>query len=151
LRQSSSARCTTFKAAAGLASALIALGAALAGPAHAEALAAPGDADIHLELKPRICTLAVDDKLCQTAVQASWHSARPESLCLIIVGRPEIKRCWESFSEGTYRIELSFADDLTVQLRDADLRQTLASEVLRVIREALHYRHKRRDPWNLFD
>ena len=31
------------------------------------------------------------------------------------------------------------------------MRQTLASEVLRVIREALHYRHKRRDPWNLFD
>ena len=31
------------------------------------------------------------------------------------------------------------------------LQQILASEVLRVIKEAILYRHKRRQPWNIFD
>jgi len=46
---------------------------------------------------------------------------------------------------------LTFTEDLTFQLRDVSLEHVLASEVLRVIREALRYRHKRRQPWNIFD
>ena len=69
----------------------------------------------------------------------------------MIVGRPEIKQCWENYSEGVATIELVFADDLVFQLKDLDLQQVLASEALRVIREAIQYRHKRRQPWNVFD
>ena len=117
------------------------------------AAAAPnGDGDgIRLELSPRICTLAVQDKQCQTEVHAQWSAPREESLCLVIVDRPEVKHCWEHYSHGTYRIELTFVDDLTFQLRDPGLQNVLASEVLRVIREALHYRHRRREPWNIFE
>jgi hypothetical protein len=109
------------------------------------------DADIRLELSPRICTLAATDKQCQTRVSAKWRSPHEESLCLVILDRPEVKRCWEKYSEGTYSIELVFAEDLVFQLRDLDLRNVLASEALRVIREAIRYRHKRRQPWNIFD
>jgi hypothetical protein len=112
---------------------------------------APVDTDsIHLELSPRICTLGSHDKQCQTAVHAQWSSPREESLCLVIVDRPDIKRCWEHYSQGTYSIDLTFVDDLTFQLRDPGMQNILASEVLRVIREALHYRHRRREPWNIF-
>ena len=69
----------------------------------------------------------------------------------MVVARPEVKRCWERFSSGTYTIGLTFSDDLTFQLRDVSLDHVFASEVLRVIREALRYRHKRRQPWNIFD
>src|SRR5262249_37063504 len=54
--------------------------------------------DVQLELQPRICTLAADDPYCDTTVRAQWKSAHDESLCLVIVGRPDIKRCWENFS-----------------------------------------------------
>jgi len=111
----------------------------------------PEGHDIRLELSPRICTLAADDKQCNTWVHASWQSPHEESLCLVIVDRPEVKRCWENYSEGTYNIELVFTDDLIFQLKDLDLRRVLASEALRVIKAAIHYRHKRRQPWNLFD
>jgi len=37
------------------------------------------------------------------------------------------------------------------QLRDVSLEHVLASEALRVIREAIQYRHRRRQPWNIFD
>ena len=47
-------------------------------------------------------------------------------------------------------MELAFSDDLTFQLRDPARDQAVATEVLRVIREALRYRHKRREPWNIF-
>lgn len=107
--------------------------------------------DIRLELSPRICTLAAGDKQCETRVYAKWRSPRRESLCLVIVDRPDIKRCWENFAEGTYSIELVFADDLVFQLKDIELQHVLASEALRVIREAMRYRHKRREPWNIFD
>jgi hypothetical protein len=122
--------------------------------AAAPAAATPTIADddgIHLELSPRICTLTSHDKQCQTAVHAQWSAPREESLCLVIVDRPQIKHCWEHYSQGTYSIDLTFVDDLTFQLRDPALQNVLASEVLRVIREALHYRHKRRDPWNIFE
>jgi hypothetical protein len=109
------------------------------------------DPNIQLVISPRICTLTGKDKECQTPVRAQWRSSREESLCLIIVARPDVKRCWEHYSEGTYTIELSFAEDLTFQLRDVSLERVLASEVLRVIREAIRYRHKRRQPWNIFD
>jgi hypothetical protein len=105
---------------------------------------------IQLQVSPRICTLSADDKQCQTQVLASWRSLTPESLCLIVLEKPEIKHCWERFSEGTYSMELVFSDDLTFQLRDPDMKLVLQSEVLRVIREAIRYRHKRREPWNVF-
>ena len=107
--------------------------------------------DIQLELSPRICTLAVNDNQCDTVVRASWRAPGDESLCLVIEGRPDVKRCWEKYSEGTYSIKLVFSTDLVFQLKDVDLQQVLASEVLRVIREAIRYRHKRREPWNIFD
>jgi hypothetical protein len=69
----------------------------------------------------------------------------------VIIARPDIKRCWEHYSEGTYTIELTFSEDLTFELRDMSLEHVLASEALRVIREAIRYRHKRRQPWNIFD
>jgi hypothetical protein len=111
----------------------------------------PADKDIRLEISPRICTLTGKDKECETAVHAQWRSSQEESLCLVIVARPDVKRCWENYAEGTYTIQLTFSEDLTFQLRDVSLERVLASEVLRVIREAIRYRHKRRQPWNIFD
>lgn len=123
--------------------------------AHAGSTATNPDAssehNIQLELSPRICTLATDDRQCETRVSAKWLSNREESLCLVILERPQIKQCWERYSHGIYSIELAFASDLVFQLRDTQLQQVLASETLRVIREALHFRHKRRQPWNIFD
>jgi hypothetical protein len=124
---------------------------AKAGAATDPGAAPESGEDIRLELSPRVCTLAANDKQCETRVNAKWRSPREESLCLVIVNRPEVKRCWENYSEGTYSIELVFSDDLTFQLKDVELKHVLASEALRVIREAIRYRHKRREPWNIFD
>ena len=106
---------------------------------------------IRLEISPRICTLSAHDQQCDVIVQASWSAPREESLCLVLLGRPEIKRCWEDYASGTDTLHLEFAQDLTFQLRDPSLRNILASEVLRVLREALQYRRRRRQPWNVFD
>jgi hypothetical protein len=111
----------------------------------------PAEGNIKLQISPRICTLTGKDTQCETPVHAQWRSSREESLCLVIVARPDVKRCWEHYAEGVYTIQLTFAEDLTFQLRDVSLEHVLASEVLRVIREAIRYRHKRRQPWNIFD
>lgn len=132
-----------------LASALLSVG--LLSPSHTKAAAGDERNDIRLELSPRICTLTLKDTQCDTVVRATWRSPRDESLCLVIVDRTDVKRCWEKYSEGTYSIELIFSADVVFQLKDLDLKQVLASEVLRVIREAIRYRHKRREPWNIFD
>ena len=79
------------------------------------------------------------------------RASHEESLCLVILARPEVKHCWEHYAAGNYTIELTFTEDLVFQLRDVSLEQVLASEALRVIREAIQYRHKRRQPWNIFD
>lgn len=131
--------------------AALGLAATLGSAASFAASTPPADDGIHLELSPRICTLSSKDKQCQTEVHAQWSAPREESLCLVIVDRPDVKRCWEHYSQGTYSIDLTFVDDLTVELRDPGLQNILASEVLRVIREALRYRHKRREPWNIFE
>jgi hypothetical protein len=115
------------------------------------AAADAGDENIQLVLSPRICSLSANDKRCDTRVRATWQASRSESLCLVIVDRPEVKRCWENYSEGTYSVELTFSEDLIFQLKDLELQNVLASEALRVIREAIRYRHKRREPWNIFD
>lgn len=104
---------------------------------------------IRLDVKPKICTLATDDTECETTVRANWQSSRDESLCLVIVGRPEIKRCWEQYSEGNYRVELAFNQDLIVQLKDPQLDKVIASTAITIIREALQLRRKRRQPWNI--
>lgn len=119
--------------------------------ARADAVLPGVDGRIQLDLRPRICTLSAHDKECRTEVQASWQSPHEESLCLVVLERPEIKRCWENYLQGTYTIQLVFADDLTFQLRDPELRQILSSETLHVIREAIRYRHRRREPWNVFE
>jgi hypothetical protein len=106
---------------------------------------------IQLQISPRICTLTGSDTQCETPVRAQWRASHDESLCLVIVARPDVKRCWEHYEEGTYTIDLTFTEDLVFQLRNLSLDRVLASEVLRVIREAVRYRHKRRQPWNIFD
>jgi len=111
----------------------------------------PADEDIKLQISPRICVLTGRDRQCEIPVRAQWQAAHEESLCLVIVAHPDVKQCWEHFSQGTYTVELTFTDDLTFQLQDVSLQHVLASEVLQVIREAIRYRHKRRQPWNIFD
>lgn len=106
---------------------------------------------IQLELRPRICTLSARDEQCDTVIEAQWRSKHDESLCLVIVGRPEIKRCWENFSAGIYTLKLAFSEDLVVELRDAQLQTVLVSAAITVIREALQLRRKRRQPWNIFN
>jgi hypothetical protein len=111
---------------------------------------APNNNPIELELRPRICTISARAEQCNTEVQAQWRSAHDESLCLLIVGRPEIKHCWDGYSEGTYTLRLAFSEDLVVELRDPQLRTVLVSEAVTVIKEALRLRHKRRQPWSPF-
>lgn len=94
--------------------------------------------------------MAVNDELCETTVRAEWRSQRNESLCLVIVDRPEVQRCWENHSQGVYSIELAFGDDLRIELRDPELESVLAAQAITVIREALKFRRKRHQPWNIF-
>lgn len=101
-------------------------------------------------MRPRVCTLSGTDTTCNTTVRAQWRSQRNESLCLLIVDRPDIRHCWEDHAEGTYSVEVSFSDDLVVELRDSELDRVLASQAIAVIRQALQLRHKRRPPWNIF-
>jgi hypothetical protein len=120
-----------------------------AGLLFSSAAIAQDGSSIALDLKPRVCTMTTADETCETTVRAQWRSPRDESLCLVIVGRPEVKRCWENFKEGNYSIELAFAEDLMVQLRDPALDSVLASAAIRVIREAIQLRRKRKQPWNI--
>jgi hypothetical protein len=112
--------------------------------------AAQGDTDdIELQLSPRICTLSAGDESCDTVVTARWRAPRDESLCLLIVGYPQIRRCWEHHAEGVYSVRLEFNRDLLVELRDPQLQTVLASEAIAVIKEALRLRRKRRQPWDI--
>ena len=136
----------------GLAAAVGLLFVAAAQPQNSGASArGSADEDIHLEISPRICTLTGNDKQCSTPVHAQWRSNHDESLCLVILEHKEIQRCWEHYSSGTYTVDLVFTQDVVFQLRDVSLEHVLASEALRVIREAIQYRHRRRQPWNIFD
>jgi hypothetical protein len=115
----------------------------------AEAAADVREDAIKLELSPRVCTLSAGDENCDTVVTAQWHAPRDESLCLLIVGQPQIKQCWENHSEGVYSVRLVFNRDLLVELRDPQLQTVLASEAIAVIKEALRLRRKRRQPWDI--
>lgn len=104
---------------------------------------------ITLELTPRVCTLSAGDENCDTVVTAQWRAPRDESLCLLIVGYPQVTRCWENHAEGIYTVRLVFNSDLLVELRDSQQQERLASETIAVIREALRLRRKRRQPWDI--
>lgn len=105
---------------------------------------------VELKVRPRVCTLAGDATTCNTTVHAQWRSPRNESLCLLIVDRPEVRQCWEDHKEGVYSVEVSFSEDLVIELRDTEVDRVLASQAIAVIRQALLLRHKRRPPWNIF-
>jgi hypothetical protein len=107
------------------------------------------DRGIQLELRPRICTLSGESENCDTIVTAHWRAPQDESLCLLIVGHPQIRRCWENHSEGIYTVRLVFSSDLLVELRDPQLQNVLASAAIAVIREAIRLRRKRRQPWDI--
>src|ERR1051325_5453786 len=125
----------------------LAVSALLSGSAFAAA--DPNPDGITLQLSPRVCTLSASDEKCDTAVTAKWHSAKDESLCLLIVGQPQVRQCWENLTDGVYTVRVTFDRDLLVQLRDTDLRNVLASETIAVIKEALRLRRKRRQPWDI--
>ena len=142
-----SSRCSSVAARAGSLIGFALLSVIASGAAKPVA-GAPDDA-IKLELSPRICTLSAGDDHCDTVVTAQWHAPRDESLCLLIVGQPQIKQCWENHAEGVYTVRLVFSEDLVVELRDPQLQNVLASEAIAVIKEALRLRRKRRQPWDI--
>lgn len=118
--------------------------------APAAALAADASRPrVELKLRPRVCTLSEEETTCNTTVHAQWRSSRNESLCLLIVDRPQVRQCWEDHKEGVYSVEVSFSDDLVVELRDTEVDRVLASQAIAVIRQALRLRHRRRAPWNI--
>jgi hypothetical protein len=96
------------------------ISAALCGGAHAAT--DPNPDGISLELSPRVCTLSSDKENCDTVVTARWHAPRDESLCLFIVGQPQVQQCWEDHTEGVYTLRLMFYRFLLVQLRDLGLQ-----------------------------
>jgi hypothetical protein len=104
---------------------------------------------ISLELSPRVCTLSSEQENCDTVVTARWRAPRDESLCLLIVGQPQVRQCWENHAEGVYTVRLMFDRDLLVQLQDLEQQNVLASETIAVIKEALRLRRKRRQPWDI--
>lgn len=106
-------------------------------------------APIQFDVRPRVCTLSGKETQCETPIRAAWRSSKKESLCLVVANNPDVKRCWENFNKGTYSIDLVFADDLLIELRDTQLQTVLTSRAIKVIREALEYRRKRRQPWNI--
>jgi hypothetical protein len=115
-----------------------------------DAAGEPSRPEIELKLRPRVCTLSGEQTACNTTVHAQWRSPRNESLCLLIVDRPHIRHCWENHAKGVYSVEVSFSEDLVVELRDTERDRLLASQAIAVIRQALQLRHKRRPPWNIF-
>ena len=118
--------------------------------APAAALAADASRPrVELKLRPRVCTLSEEETTCNTTVHAQWRSSRNESLCLLIVDHPQVRQCWEDHKEGVYSVEVSFSDDLVVELRDTEVDRVLASQAIAVIRQALQLRHRRRAPWNI--
>ena len=127
------------------ASALICAG--VCAPAVAAADIDPGK--ISLELSPKVCTLSSADDNCDAVVTARWRASHDESLCLLIVGQPQVRQCWENHAEGVYTVRLMFDKDLLVQLRDLGLQNVLASETIAVIKEAMRLRRKRRQPWDI--
>ncbi len=108
-------------------------------------------AELHLELRPRLCTVRGDEEVCSARVEARWNSTVGQSLCLVIRARPQIIHCWTQRREGAFAADVSFQEDLLVELRDTDLQHTMASASVRVIHQATEYRRKRRRPWSLFD
>lgn len=116
-----------------------------------QAFAAPKDVPngIELDLSPRVCTLSASAENCDITVTAQWRAPQDESLCLLIVGQPQVRQCWENHSAGVYTVRLVFNRDLLVELRDLQLQQVLTSETIAVIREALRLRRKRRQPWDI--
>jgi Protein of unknown function (DUF3019) len=95
--------------------------------------------------------MAADDKQCKTKVRAAWRSGHQISVCLMVVDRPDLRHCWEHASEGSVSVELLAAEDVTFRLEDADRPQVLLSDVMHVVRESVRYRHRRRQPWSLFE
>jgi hypothetical protein len=107
--------------------------------------------NVQLKLTPRVCAIGATEKNCEAKVLAEWQAPHNESLCLYIADRPQVKRCWEDYAQGSYRIELTFDRDVVFELRDARDNDLLAAETLKLIRQALEYRRRRRAPWNVFE
>lgn len=105
---------------------------------------------IQLSLKPQLCTLAENESHCDALVEIEWTSTQLENLCVEILQFPEIEQCWENHQQGRHQVELVFDTDLEVHLNDSQSNEVLASRTLKIIREAIRYRRKRREPWNIF-
>jgi hypothetical protein len=113
--------------------------------------AAMAEEPLELESVPRVCTLSADDEQCRTKVVLSWRSPGPVSVCLGSADKAEPYRCWQDASQGSYELELAVAGDVRFVLTEGERGTVRASVVLRVVREAKRYRHKRREPWNVLD
>jgi hypothetical protein len=113
--------------------------------------AAIAEEPLELESVPRVCTLSADDEECRAKVVLSWRSSSPVSVCLGIAERPQPYRCWQDALQGSYELELAATGDVRFVLTEGEPRTVHASVVLRVVRETKRYRHKRREPWNVFD
>lgn len=105
---------------------------------------------VHLKVSPRLCTLTKSEYFCEVLVNIDWKSDTEQSLCLKFSNKPEMNKCWDKCLKGHIEIQMSLAEDLTVELRDKNTQSILASKTLGIAREKNNFRRKRRQPWSMF-
>lgn len=113
-------------------------------------LAASSAADTELALKPSICALAEEQRLCEERVDIRWHSDRPDTLCLFIDQSDAPLTCWRDARAGEFHYDVQTERSLSFQLRTQRDDRLLAHELFEVIREHTEFRSRRRKPWNFF-
>lgn len=103
-----------------------------------------------MDIKPRLCTLGEGDTHCRTPVHVVWNAEQEQNACVDFQLFPEVTQCWQDSRSGEVHVELEFDEDLIVSLRDRDSNNILLERTITLVREAVRYRRKRRQPWNIF-
>ncbi|MBT8145151.1 MAG: DUF3019 domain-containing protein [Gammaproteobacteria bacterium] len=109
----------------------------------AAVIARADDADVVLDVKPRLCVMGGDRK-CDASVVAAWRSRQPGAFCLHASGRETPLQCWQEMREGRYLGEHQIDGTLTLILIAATGAEVARSEIEVLASDTSDRRRKRR-------
>lgn len=106
---------------------------------------------IHLELRPRVCSVAAPASACEVRIDVRWWSAQDHHACIYLGSELEPRQCWEHEHDARFSTQVTLRSDMLVEVRDSGATAAIARETLHFVREEPEYRRRRRSPWSLFE
>ncbi|TQV86899.1 DUF3019 domain-containing protein [Aliikangiella coralliicola] len=106
--------------------------------------------ELGLFLSPNLCLLSQKESQCEIKLHVRWQTQSPGHYCIKVSDENQVLQCWKNTKNAQTEVELKLKNNLSVSLIEQESEQKIYQQTVRLQRQVVKYRRKRRNPWQFY-